>query len=194
MVFQSKISISNPSVQSIFCCQEFCLHASNWTDGFFIPHGCKQFIVQMDQMKLFRSHSWNLKLNSINSVSKVDYVREIHEVRDTWCTGLKGRMHAWIRWIRWCCLSQKESWQQKLMPVSKQLNRWIRWGYKSLKIRMNYRNQSIQPVILFKNHESITRFDGEIYDRWNRRHYASLESQGRLDLSIWLLKKLKSQT
>ena len=108
MVFQSKISISNPSVQSIFCCQEFCLHASNWTDGFFIPHGCKQFIKQMDQMKLFKSQSWNLKLDSINFVSKVDYVREIHEVRDTWCTGLKGRMHVWIRWIRWCCLSQKD--------------------------------------------------------------------------------------
>ena len=73
---------------------------------------------------------------------------------------------------------------KQTMPVSKQLNRWIRWGYKSLKIIMNYHNQSIQPVILFKNHESITRFDGEIYDRWNRRHYASLESQGRLDLSI----------
>ena len=108
MVFQSKISISNPSVQSIFCCQEFCLHASNWTDGFFIPHGCKQFIKQMDQMKLFKSQSWNLKLDSINFVSKVDNVREIHEVRDTWCTGLKGRMHVWIRWIRWCCLSQKD--------------------------------------------------------------------------------------
>ena len=88
--------------------QTSCLQASNWTDGFFIPHGCKQFIEQMDQMKLFKSQSWNLKMDSINFVSKVDYVREIHEVRDTWCTGLKGRMHVWIRWIRWCCLSQKD--------------------------------------------------------------------------------------
>ena len=37
----------------------------------------------MDQMKLFKSQSWNLKLDSINFVSKVDYVMrsEIHDVQ-----------------------------------------------------------------------------------------------------------------
>ena len=92
---------ASPKVQGgLLNCAHVCLRDR--------AHGCKQFIEQMDQMKLFKSQSWNLKLDSINFVSKVDYVREIHEVRDTWCTGLKGRMHVWIRWIRWCCLSQKD--------------------------------------------------------------------------------------
>ena len=127
--------------------QNACLDAINWRDGL----DDVVWVRKNHDSKIY----WIVLITNSCTINCTDGLdgdsqNPIPDPINPIC--LRDNVHTWMQYIeqmdKMILLRLRKSWQEKLMLVRNQLYRWIRWGYTSLKARMNYHIQLIQLNLL----------------------------------------------